>query len=555
MKKKSIFITGIVLALLVFAGCSEPALNLPKYVASADIKQNGVFLEGQPFDASKFSVTVIYTDGSKEELTGVNVQLDSNANGVVTNGVAISADAGTNSKGGVFTAKGNVVAYAIDSLTVTAPASITTAADTAKDEVSEAKASDFTVVANYRDSQGAAQTLALVADADYSVNVKLDQDLSTAKPNGTANAEVTLKFGDNKKPAGNQVTGISVTYSENVTPGDYSEYEWSGKVVYAQVPASSTVKYFNNGVFDGDKMVEVYKVYTPAGEAASFEKYYLEKIEDGLEYELTTPLAGDGNENRFAATGTEAAFTMTYTYVKDEDAAYGYKTTLNSADIVIGSIDGVEENADGKLVSTNEGTTWYDTAASGAMEITGIKADYITALKAERRVDMPFIVGADPQPGDFVVTATYASGYVNASKNVLEATAYTVETKDVTTSTTSVDIKLVAESPYSDAATKTTAAIRVVADYPSSVSVTKIPTDVKTNTAYSAAKWEYKIVWSSGKTYDAQTAGNTAADMPSITYTFDPAVAGEAGTSEDITITWTCNTVSGEIKTACTPIA
>ncbi len=555
MKKKSIFITGIVLALLVFAGCSEPALNLPKYVASADIKQNGVFLEGQPFDASKFSVTVIYTDGSKEELTGVNVQLKSVGTGGVSNGAEITAEAGTNSKGGVFTAHGAIVAYAIDSLTVTAPASITTAASGAGAEVKEAKASDFTVVANYRDSQGAAQTLALVADADYSVEVKLNQALSADKPNGTARADVTLEFGPDKKPAGYQVTGINVTYSENVTPGDYSEYEWSGKVVYAQVPASSTVKYFNNGVFDGDKMVEVYKVYTPAGESTSFAKYYLEKIDSGLKFTLTSPLEGDGNENRFAASGDTAAFTMTYTYVKDEDAAYGYKTTEPNTDIVIGSIDGVEENADGKLVSTNEGSTWYDTAASGAMEITGIKDDYITALKAERRVDMPFIVGADPQPGDFVVTATYASGYVNASKNVLEAAAYTVETKDVTTSTTSVDIKLKAESPYSDAATKTTAAIKVVADYPSSVSVTKIPTDVKTNTAYSAAKWEYKIVWSSGKTYDAQTAGNTAADMPRITYTFDPAVAGEAGTSEDITITWTCNTVSGEIKTACTPIA
>ena len=549
MKKKSIFITGIVLALLVFAGCSEPALNLPKYVASADIKQNGVFLEGQDFDASKFSVTVIYTDGSKEELTGVNVQLDETANGIVSNGAVITADAGTNSKGGVFTAKGNVVAYAIDSITVTAPASITTAASGAGAEVKEAKASDFTVVANYRDSQGAAQTLALVADADYSVAVKLNQALKADKPNGTARAEVTLKFGDDKNPAGYQVTGINVTYSENVTPGDYSDYEWSEKVVYAQVPASSTVKYFNNGVFDGDKMVEVYKVYTPAGEATSFEKYYLEKIEDGLEYELTTPLAGDGNENRFAATGTEAAFTMTYTYVKDEDAAYGYKTTLNSAAIVIGSIDGVEENADGKLVSTNEGTTWYDTAASGAMEITGIKADYITALKAERRVDMPFIVGADPQPGDFVVTATYASGYVNASKNVLEATAYTVETKDVTTSTTSVDIKLTAESPYSDAATKTTAAIKVVADYPSSVSIKKVADNVKTNAAYSTGNWEYTVVWQSGKTYNTETAGDTAADMPKITYTYDPGVAGPAGIAEDVDITWECNTVKGTIPT------
>ena len=553
MRKNSIIKTALIalVAIAMFVGCEPSVVGPTKFVSSANIVQDGVFLEGQAYDASKFSVVVKYTDNTSETLDGVNVYRNSSpaVTGGVKNGEKIAAVAGVNLQGDTVIAEGALVAYTVDSLTVTAPESVTS---TNRSTV-VADTSAFKAVANYRDSQGVAKTLDLVNGADFDVTFDTPSYEDNEATTGTTTYTVNLKFSSYSNLSGASGT-VAVTRPATAAE-DYSTYEWTGKVVYAQVPASSSVKYFNNGVFDGDKMVEVYRVYTPAAETTSYAKYYLEKVEDGLEYELTAPLAGDGNESRFADTGTEAAFTMTYTYVKDEDAAYGYKTTLDSADIVIGSIDGVEENADGKLVSTNEGSTWYDPAASGEMKITGIKADYITALKAERKVDMPFIAGADPQPGDFVVTATYASGYVNEDKNVLETTEYTVETKDVTTSTTSVDIKLVAESPYSDAATKTTAAIRVVVDYPSSVSVKTVPTDVKTNTAYSAAKWEYNVVWTSGKTYDTETAGNTEKDMPQITYTYDPGAAGEAGTAEDVEITWTCNTVTGTIKTSVTPIA
>ena len=542
MKKKSIFITGIVLALLVFVGCSEPTLNLPKYVASADIKQNGVFLEGQPFDASKFSVTVIYTDGSKEELTGVNVQLDPSANGDVSNGVAITAEAGVNSKGGVFTAKGTVVAYAIDSLTVTAPTSITTATSGNGAVVNEAKASDFTVVANYRDSQGA-KTLPLVANADYSVEVKLNQALSADKPNGTARAEVTLKFGDNKNPAGYQVAGINVTYSENVTPGDYSDYEWTGNIVYAQVPASSTVKYFTSGEFDGDKMVEVYRVYTPAGETTSYTAYYLEKIDSGLEFTLTTPLTGEGNENRFAATGETAAFTMTYTYVKDEDAAYGLKTVLDSSEsdpaFVLGSIEGVKENADGKLVSITEGSTWYAASTNNAMSIKNIKADYIKSLKAESLMTAPYLEGWQASNTQFKVTATYASG-VTA---VLESDDYTVDNTALKAGQTSVKIELAGNALTTaekyGTAPETTGAVKVQKeDYPTRI--TAAWKDSQPSTAgvkLDKDSFTFTVTWASNTTY---TEENPA---PDVTYSVSPS---ETKVGENkIVITWNCNGVSG----------
>ena len=300
------------------------------------------FLEGQPFDASKFSVTVIYTDGSKEELTGVNVQLDSKANGIVSNGAVITADAGTNSKGGVFTAKGNVVAYAIDSLSVTAPASIKTS-QTAKDTtLNDVKASDFTVVANYRDSEGAAQTLTLGPGADYTVDVKLDQEFTDKKTTGTARASVSLTFGCNKTPNGNQVTGISTTYSENVTPGDYSDYEWSGKVVCAQVPASLTAKYFTSGEFAGTAL-ETAEKYGTAPETTGAVKVQKEDYPKKIE-----AVWKDGNQpSAVDVVLDKDSFTFTVTWASNKtyseensapDVSYSVspsKTTVGLNKIVI----------------------------------------------------------------------------------------------------------------------------------------------------------------------------------------------------------------------------
>lgn len=545
MRKNSIVKAALIalVAIVMFVGCEPSVVGPTKFVSSADIVQNGVFLEGQDYDASKFSVVVKYTDNTSETLNGVNVYRNSSpaVTGGVQNGEKIAAVAGVNLQGETVIAEGALVAYSVDSLTVTAPESVTS---TDRSNV-VADTSAFTAVANYRDSQGAAQTLALVNGADFTVKFGKPSYENNEATTGTATYTVELKFGSYKDLPGS--TGkVSVTRSATAAE-DYSTYEWTGKVVYAQVPASSSVKYFNNGVFDGEKMVEVYKVYTPAAETTSYAKYYLEKVEDGLKYTLTSPLTGDGNENRFAATGTEAAFTMTYTYVADEDAAYGLKTTKDNTEIVIGSIDGVEENADGKLVSTNEGTSWYDTAASGAMAITDIKADYITSIKAESLMDRPYLVGWQAADNQFKVTATYASGI----EAVLADTDYAVDNTALTAGQTSVKIKLegtaLTTAEKYGTAPETTGAVQVQAeDYPTSITATwKTSAPTTADVTIDETSFDFTITWASNKTYNTQIEGNKAEDMPKVSYSISPATSAVG--KNEVKIGWSCNGVSGTI--------
>lgn len=545
MRKNSIVKTALIalVAIVMFVGCEPSVVGPTKFVSSADIVQNGVFLEGQDYDASKFSVVVKYTDNTSETLNGVNVYRNSSpaVTGGVKNGEKIAAVAGVNLQGEPVIAEGALVAYSVDSLTVTAPESVTS---TNRSQV-VADTSTFIAVANYRDSQGAAQTLALVNGADFTVSFESPSYEDNEATTGTATYNVTLKFGTYSNLPGS--TGTVAVTRPATAAEDYSTYEWTGKVVYAQVPASSSVKYFNNGVFDGEKMVEVYKVYTPAAETTSYAKYYLEKVEDGLKYTLTSPLAGDGNENRFAATGTEAAFAMTYTYVADEDAAYGLKTTKDNSEIVIGSIDGVEENADGKLVSTNEGTTWYDAVVSGAMKITDIKADYITSIKAESLMARPYLVGWQAADNQFKVTATYASGI----EAVLVDTDYAVDNTALTAGQTSVKIKLegtaLTTAEKYGAAPETTGAVQVQAeDYPTSITAawkTSAPTTA--GVTIDKDSFNFTITWASNKTYNTQTEGNKAEDMPEVSYSISP--ASSAVGKNDVKIGWSCNGVSGTI--------
>ena len=527
MRKNSIVKTALIalVAIVMFVGCEPSEVGPTKFVSSADIVQNGVFLEGQDYDASKFSVVVKYTDNTSETLNGVNVYRNSSSavTGGVKNGEKIAAVAGVNLQGETVIAEGALVAYSVDSLTVTAPESVTS---TNRSQV-EADTSAFAAVANYRDSQGAAQTLALVNGADFTVSFGNPSYEDNEATTGTATYTVTLKFGSYTNLPGS--TGkVSVTRPATAAE-DYSTYEWTGKVVYAQVPASSSVKYFNNGVFDGEKMVEVYKVYTPAAETTSYAKYYLEKVDSGLEFKLTTPLTGDGNENRFAATGDTAAFTMTYTYVKDEDAAYGLKTVLDSSEadpaFVLGSIEGVKENADGKLVSTTEGATWYTASTNNAMSIADIKADYITSIKAESLMDRPYLVGWQAADNQFKVTATYASGI----EAVLAEADYVVDNTALTAGQTSVKIKLegtaFTTAEKYGTAPETTGAVQVQAeDYPTSITAAwKTSAPTAAGVTIDKDSFSFEITWASNKTYNTQTEGNKAEDMPEVSYSISPA--------------------------------
>ena len=80
MKKRSILLTCIVaiMALAMFVGCdSAPVFpDMPQSVKSGYIIQDGDILSGQAFNASKFSVYVVYDNGKSEKIATAAVTLD-----------------------------------------------------------------------------------------------------------------------------------------------------------------------------------------------------------------------------------------------------------------------------------------------------------------------------------------------------------------------------------------------------------------------------------------------------------------------------------------------
>ena len=132
MKKKSIFVVALAaLMLIAFTACEQPA-NIwnpnGKIPTALNITQNEPFVEGQLFDASKFSVEVVYQDGSKETTKSANVTLQAagdSTSSVLTPGAVVSAKlqtVGTTESIEVSTTKA-IDVRTIDSVTVVAPES------------------------------------------------------------------------------------------------------------------------------------------------------------------------------------------------------------------------------------------------------------------------------------------------------------------------------------------------------------------------------------------------------------------------------------------------
>ena len=152
--KKTILVSLVaVMMLFAFVACEQTPIEMPKTVISASIRQEGTFLVGQPFDASKFVVDVTYSDGSVVPLTGTNVTVSTSANSV-TNGMKVEAVAGKDHQGNDVKVSTSLVAYSIKSLTVTGPATVSSV----DGKVAAPKVSDLKAVATNVDSTGTAQT-------------------------------------------------------------------------------------------------------------------------------------------------------------------------------------------------------------------------------------------------------------------------------------------------------------------------------------------------------------------------------------------------------------
>ena len=158
MKKKSILLTAALIVIAILAGCSDQVAwpDMPQKVNDAQvIPREGAadILEGQAFDASKFSVMVIYDNGKSEVLNTLTVY-EKDGNFTANNGEKLYAVAGLDVDNMKVYAEGTLVAYRINYITAEVKGTTYTNA-------AGIPASDVVVTAHYFDSKNAEKTMVL----------------------------------------------------------------------------------------------------------------------------------------------------------------------------------------------------------------------------------------------------------------------------------------------------------------------------------------------------------------------------------------------------------
>ncbi len=212
MKKRSILVSLVVavLAALTFVGCSDAVAfpQMPQSVKSGYIVQNGDFLVGQAFDASKFSVMVKYDNGGDPVvLQTATVEWIGDEEKGVQNGDVLSAYVGNDSDNMEVYASGTLTAYTIDTIAVTANVTSYSYKEDAEDVgYMTLPSSDFVVTANYNGGAGTMQ----LASADFTVTVEPEIAPTFQNPSVAAVAKV--------QPLTSSVTAeVPVTLAYDVT--------------------------------------------------------------------------------------------------------------------------------------------------------------------------------------------------------------------------------------------------------------------------------------------------------------------------------------------------
>ena len=387
MRKNSIITTVLIalLAVLMFVGCEQSAPF--KYVVSASVTSED-FLVGQTFDPNKITVTVNYSDGKSSTLTGVGT-----ASGLVSGKVAINStvtvSAGLDIQGDEYEKTVALPVYEATGIEVTAPEAVTVA----NDDVTSLDANLFTVVASY-----AKGTVTLLPNVDYSVTIDASSIGAGETKTIAATVDVTGIFGTNPTA---QIAVTNAAEGTPVTPLD--DYVWNNELAYSIKDRYA----FNREAFDADNF-QLYRVYRKSAGASLNDGYYLMPVD------ATFYLTDATKEEPYAASGTSAEVKVSYKYVP-EGVSTGAQTELTA---VAFSVDPSKYTADeeGRLVP-NKGATG---AYSNSNKITmNLSPDYVTDLDISLTEGNALYVGDTATGADFTVTATYASGYVDASKNVL----------------------------------------------------------------------------------------------------------------------------------------
>ena len=203
MKKASIFLSIALIVLMVFAGC-ENSNPYPKFLTDAQLAQTGDFLVGQSFDSSKFQVTAIYMDGSKETYTGATITTNSK-DGRVYDGTLITADLGDTYYATSLKRELEVSAYEISRLEVTSRSGNTQYV--VSNDVVDIPESDLIVSAYYVKNGVEVATPMILSGSEYKVEsnyTESDAKVSTAVPSVNVVATVTPLIGFDGCESGNE---------------------------------------------------------------------------------------------------------------------------------------------------------------------------------------------------------------------------------------------------------------------------------------------------------------------------------------------------------------
>ena len=339
---------------------------------------------------------------------------------------------------------GSIVAYTIDSITVSGPATVNSTDGSAK----APKISDLNAVASYRDSSGAVKTVNLIA-ADlklYGTASFVDSgvtEVSEDEPTALAKQTVQVKW----QSAVSADFEYTVQYVKSTEPAPTYTYVWADtaetdgyrQIAYEILPETAANRYIQRGEFNADDFVAVYKVMVPTDEDGvvvteeNFKKayeeagyaekdipeyYQLEKLTAGkgetLSVTLTNPLEVTVDEktttyaDRFAE-AEDAAISLVYEYVGNE--ATGELVVLSNTEnnTVIGQV--TRDDSGKAIVDVDAGVD--------GLKIENLIADYATDVnikiadgEAGSAQATPVEAGTEAEDLELTITAkTWKSGF------------------------------------------------------------------------------------------------------------------------------------------------
>lgn len=618
MKKHPIFIAVLsaFIVLSAFVGCSDQVV-FPLSVVSAEIIQEKDMLVGQDFDASNFIVRVTYNNGSPKDLRGIvnfdgttvtnGAEISANAgrdmygedyyvygyiNAYELTGLEVTGPATIN------TDSQNSVTVKAEDLTVNAKYAVRGETRTMK----LAPVADYDVLSATIDDGATLDTSKTDAPATVTVKTtfQTDSDYATADYAFTAHytgSTAPVEPGDYVWYKNTLAYSIADgAYFNRGLFGDGTDIVTIYKVMAPEGATTLVSDYQLEAIEDTDNLTltladplegttgDETRFSADADSVAVTVSYrYIDN--EANKYEYATQIVGYV-EDGVLVRGSSISIPLYDDYLKDltitlanPEKAYYVGDTLTYEDFNVYPVWASGINADTKLVLSVD----YDFADKTAALDTPITFTYSKDDNAWK----DYADGINSKTFeldvlDFPTSVTLALNPDVIPYVGMKVTADMIEIADVEWKSGLVyedeapSLTVALQSGYEDMEFSKDALdgagrqniyatwscngksgnapflVTPVDDYPASIEVTQVK-DIFRGWFYTDAYFEYDIVWKSGLVYGEE--GTTSATEPTVTYSYDPANAGDAGVPQDVTITWTCNEQSDEIGINVTPIA